>query len=396
MNKTFLCRTVTHNGRILKELVQSENIKDLQEEFEKKSHFILEIKQQNRFLEFLQDINPFKNKVKLSDLVLFSKELSILIRGGLPLTSCLSILSEHASNKKLKEVIANVKKSIEGGHPVSESLAQHPDVFSKFYVTSIKSGETTDKLVEVLNKLSDYYEIMITLKRKVISSIIYPSFLLVLALFAITYLLIFVVPVFAKLYEEIGQTLPFLTRVIMKISKIIKSNIIFIILAVIFLWYFKLKIFTDKLKLKIPIINKILMQYSLSHLCRTISMLLRSGVPLIKSLEISSETIENTIIAEKMKNVSYEVSAGSTFALALKNTQIIPPLTIEMVHIGEQTGALDEMLLNAAEIYEKNLNLVISSLIVVIEPIMMLMIGVLIALILLSMYLPIFELTAKF
>lgn len=401
--KTFLCKTVTSSGQILKEIIRSEDIGFLQKEFEKKGIFVLEIKQQNELLEFIQNINPFKSKVKLEDVILFSKELSILIQSGLPLISCLSALLEHSSNKKLKEIILNIKKDVEGGMPLSESLSKHPGTFSKFYTTSIKSGESTDNLIEVLNKMSEYYKVIATLRRKVISALIYPSFLIILAGFAITYLLMFVVPVFAKLYSELGQNLPFLTRAIIKVSGILKSSIVFMVLLIISSWYyFKYinktitKSFMDKLKLKIPVFNEILKKYFLSHLCRTISMLLRSGVSLIKSLEISSEMIDNKIIANKIRNVSKEVIGGTSLALAFKNTNIIPALTIEMVHTGEQTGALEEMLDNTADIYEEDVNSSISSLLSVIEPIMMLIMGILVAGILLSMYLPIFELSARF
>jgi len=403
MQKTFLCKTLSNTGRIITENLQADSRSELIKTYEQKGRLVLEIKAKSGFLDFLETLNPFKSKIRSSDISLFSKELSILIKAGIPLPASLSALSEHASNGKIREIIQDVRKDIDAGVTLSESMAKHPDAFPSFFVTSIKSGENTDNLVDVLEKLSEYYKIIQNIRRKVTSALIYPSFLLTLACFAIAYLLVFVVPVFARLYSEIGQDLPYLTIIIMKTSHVFRVVLPFLIPAVLVVWYILAKyfkepvtIFLDSYKLKIPIFKNIIVKYSLSHFCKTLVMLLKSGVPLIRAVEVTAETIDNSLISAKIKSSVKTIKGGSSFANALKETGVFPPLLVEMVHTGEQTGALERMLEDASTIYDEDVNNLISSLFVMIEPVMMLIMGVLIALVLLSMYLPIFELSAKF
>lgn len=402
MVKYYIVKTVTPEGKFFTETVQAEDKASLEQNFVKKNRFILAVTEKNSLFEFLKNLNIFKKSVKPDDLVLFSKELAILIKGGLPLVNCLSILSVHTSNLKLQETIKFIKNDVEGGAALSESMAKCPEAFSVFYTATIKSGENTDNLTEVLNKLAEYLGIISTLRKKVISALVYPLFLVTLAFFATAYLIIFVVPVFAKLYSDLGRNLPALTNSIISLSNFLRGY--YFLILVLFLGLYaismaikpRIKVLKDSLQLKLPVIKDISIKYMLATTTRTISMLLKSGVPLTKAIEISSELTDNDIAAEKLSEAARGITAGETFADSLKNTGLFPALTIEMVHTGEQTGALDEMLDNASNIYQEEVNSSISTLLVIIEPVMMLILGLFIAIVLLSMYLPIFELSASF
>ena len=195
MEKLFICKTATPDGTVTETLIKAEDVFSLEKDFEKKGVAVLHIREKNSLLSLIDSANHFKQNVKSDDLVLFCKELSILIRGGMSLAACLAMLSEHTSNGKLRQALKHIKSEVEGGLSLSEAMAKHEDIFSKFFTASIKSGENTDNLTEVLLKLAEYNEIISKLKKKTMAALIYPLFLVTLAIFATMYLIIFVVPI---------------------------------------------------------------------------------------------------------------------------------------------------------------------------------------------------------
>lgn len=342
-------------------------------------------------------------RITYSDLIIFSKELSILIKSGLPILSCLKILTEHTANSKLKEAIIDIKKKIEAGSSLSYAL-ESSNIFSKFYTTSVKAGEIGDTVSDVLMYLYGHLNFVNNLRKKILSAFLYPSFLFIIATFAVFYLLIFVVPVFSRLYSEMGQNLPYLTRILIVISNTIKSNLIFIIVILIIvriiyrylLKIYKNRVIVDKIKLSLPFIGDIAKKYIFTYFFTTFSTLLKSGVHLPKALEVSLGNIENTFIYSKMSDIVDYVNSGSSLANALKNTEVVHDIAIEMVHTGEETGSLEEMLNSIVDIYEEEVTSSAGTLLVILEPLLMLIIGILIGSILLAMYLPIFEMSARF
>lgn len=252
--------------------------------------------------------------------------------------------------------------------------------------------------------LYEHLNFVKNLRKKVLSALIYPAFLFLITGCAVFYLLIFVIPVFSKLYAEIGQNLPYLTRLLIEISNAIKSNIIWIICAIIVLkiiWHYWINVkknrqIVDKIKLKIPMLGDLAKKYMLTHFFLTLKNLLKSGVPLPKALEVSMINIDNMFLFLKMKGSIESVNAGLGLATALNNTGIVPGMAIEMIHTGEETGSLEDMLNSISDIYEEEVSTAVSSLLVILEPLLMLVMGAIIASILLAMYLPIFEMSARF
>ncbi|MEK6645873.1 MAG: type II secretion system F family protein [Candidatus Firestonebacteria bacterium] len=348
-------------------------------------------------------VKTFK-RIKQPNLMLFSKELTILIKSGLPIVSCLKILTEHTADSNFKKVIFDIKTKVEAGSSLSDAFACHPNIFSRFYTTSIRAGESGDTVTEVLMYLYEHLNFVKNLRKKVLSALIYPAFLFLITGCAVFYLLIFVIPVFSKLYAEIGQNLPYLTRLLIEISNAIKSNIIWIICAIIVLkiiWHYWINVkknrqIVDKIKLKIPMLGDLAKKYMLTHFFLTLKNLLKSGVPLPKALEVSMINIDNMFLFLKMKGSIESVNAGLGLATALNNTGIVPGMAIEMIHTGEETGSLEDMLNSISDIYEEEVSTAVSSLLVILEPLLMLVMGAIIASILLAMYLPIFEMSARF
>ncbi len=401
--KSYLCRTLSPDGRVVSETQKADSIEILEAKLKAKGMMVLELREQNKLEETVKQVYLFREKITPSDISLLSKEFAVLIKAGLPMPTCLSILHEHSAKKRIKKALSNTKKEIEGGASLSDSLAKSPDIFSPFYCTTVRSGEATDNMVLVFNNLSQYYKTSAILKKKVFSALIYPVFLLALAIFAVIYLLTFVVPVFAKLYADLGQNLPMLTKSVIYMSDTIRDYFPFLVLTIAIAWYLgfirfrkQCSAFLDRLIVKIPVLKDIIIQSFIARFCRTVSMLIRSGAPLTKAIETASETADNSVISAKILEAKDHLAAGNSFSISMKNTGFAPPLAVEMIHTGEQTGALDEMLDNIGEIYEENVDAAVSAFLVVIEPLMMLVMGIFIAFILLSMYMPIFELSAKF
>ena len=345
-----------------------------------------------------------KRKVARSDLMLFSKELSILIKSGMPIVSCLRILTEHTANTRLKKTLIDIRNRVEAGSSLSDAMFSSPDVFSRFYATSVKAGEAGDTVADVLMLLYGYLNFVSNLRKKILSALIYPAFLLIIASFAVFYLLLFVVPVFSRLYSEMGQNLPYLTTLLIGASNTIKSNLIVIIIIIVILKFAwncwinirKNRIIADKLKLSLPLVGDMMKRYIFTYFFTTLSILLKSSVHLPRALEVSLGNVNNTYISYKMGSIVDSVNAGSSLAGALKNTGIVHDIAIEMVHTGEETGSLEEMLSSVAGIYEEEVSTGASTLLIILEPLLMLVMGVLIGSILLAMYLPIFEMSAKF
>jgi type IV pilus assembly protein PilC len=348
-----------------------------------------------------------KKKVKSKDLAIFTRQFSVMIDAGLPLVQCLDILAQQQQNKYFQQTLSQVRQDVEEGSTLAAAMARHPKVFDQLYSNMVEAGETGGILDLILQRLSTFIEKIVKLKKDVISAMIYPSAVVLLAIVAVAVIMIVVIPQFQTIFIGLlgpGEQLPYPTQIVVGVSEFLAGwgglGILAAIIAIVVVirTYYKtpggrLKI--DAIMLKLPIFGSILRKIAVARFSRTLSTLLSSGVPILQSLDITARTAGNTIIEQAILKVRAGVERGENFVDPLQATEVFPHMVAQMVGIGEQTGALDAMLSKIADFYEQEVDSAIANLLTLIEPILIGFLGVTIGSIVIAMYLPLFTLIGK-
>ena len=340
--------------------------------------------------------------VKSKVLTTFTRQLATLVDAGLPLLRGLRVLEKQERNKNLKEIIAQIAVSIEGGSTFSEGLAQHPKVFNRLYVNMVKAGELGGVLEVVLNRLAQFQEKAQKIKGKVIAAMFYPIAVVVVAIAVISILMVFVIPKFKEVFEGLldGEQLPAFTRLVLGISDAIRSHILAVLMVVvaftICLVLFKKTKFgrkaVDQFKLKVPAVGPVISKLAIARFTRTLGTLVSSGVPILQALQIVKETSGNVIVATAISSVHESVKQGETITAPLEGSGVFPPMVISMVDVGEQTGALPEMLLKIADNYDEEVDNAVAAMTSLLEPIMIVTLAVVVGSIVIAMFLPLIRL----
>jgi len=341
------------------------------------------------------------NKVKLDDLVVFSRQLATMIDAGIPLVHALVILSEQIESKELKEVITTVHRNIEEGMAFSETLSKHPDVFSDLFINMARAGETSGTLDEVLDRLASYLEKTAALNRKIKSSLVYPAVVVTMALIITSILLLKVVPTFKGIFEALGGKLPLPTQILIGASDLFSHHFLFLLGAlIIFGFIFKRYIDTprgrynfDLNKLKAPVLGPLFRKMAVAKFSRTFSTLARSGVSILNALDIVSKTSGNMVVEEAVMNCSKAVRDGEPISKQLAKSGVFPPMVTRMISVGEQTGQLEKMLTKIADFYDEQVDAATSALTSLIEPLVIAFLGIVIGGIVIALFLPIFKIT---
>ncbi len=339
--------------------------------------------------------------VSEKDLVVFTRQFGTMINAGLPLIQCLEILSNQSENAALRKSVGAIKVQVEGGSTFSDALRRHPKVFDDLYVNMVHAGEVGGLLDTILGRLSKYIEKAMKLKGQIKSAMVYPASILGIAFIVIAVLMIFVIPVFEKMFKDMSGgkvALPGPTQLVIDMSNFAQSSWYIIIggvmLAVVaFKKYYataKGKYQIDKLLLKLPVFGDLVRKASVAKFTRTLGTLITSGVPLLDALTICAKTSGNKIIEEALVNARVSISGGKTISEPLAKSQVFPKMVTHMIAVGESTGALDAMLGKIADFYEDEVDQAVASLTALLEPMMMVFLGVLIGFIVVAMYLPIF------
>ena len=348
-----------------------------------------------------------RKKVKAGDLSIFTRQFSVMIDAGLPLVQCLEILAQQQDTKHFAQVLTQVRQDVEEGSTLAAAMGRHPKTFDSLFVNMIEAGEAGGILDLILQRLSSYIEKIVKLRRDVVSSMIYPSAVIVIAIGVIAVIMVFVIPSFQSIFEGLlgpGEQLPLPTRVVVTISEflagwgglVILGAVIAVALAVRF--YYKTqggRRQIDYLLLKVPLVGTILRKIAIARFSRTLATLLSSGVPILQSLDITARTAGNVILEEAINKIRFGVERGESFVEPLKASDVFPNMVAQMVGIGEQTGALDAMLGKIADFYEQEVDSAIAGLLTLIEPVMIGFLGVSIGSIVIAMYLPLFSLIGK-
>lgn len=349
---------------------------------------------------------PFlkKEKVKMKELSVYSRQLSVLIDSELPLIQSLAILAEQTKNNYLKKVITKVKEDVEAGSTLNQAKRKFPKVFDNLYCNLVSSAEQSGSLDLMMRRIAEYIEKIIKIRSKVRQAMIYPAAVVSFAILVVIFLMWKVIPVFASIFLELGASLPFLTVAVLAVSQFVQKYILFILIGsvgLVFLFKYVRRTpqgnwTIDRVLLKLPLFGKILEKVALSRLTRTLSTLLSGGVPLLESLKITSTTAGNVIIEDQVMKARKRVTEGASLTDALKETGHFPFMLTQMVSVGETTGNLDEMLIKLADFYDEEVEASVTSLISILEPLLLVLVGGLVGIIVVSMYLPIFSLMQQF
>lgn len=342
-----------------------------------------------------------KGKITSKDIVIFSRQLATLVSSGVPIIQSLAILESQAENINLVKVISSIKKDIEGGLSISEALAKHPKVFSELYVSMIKAGELGGILDVILDRLSSYLESSEALKDKVKSAMMYPTIVGGIAVLITIFLIVYVIPIFKGIFQGFGAELPFVTRVVISISDFLKKYLFFIV-GSIFLGYVGLKKYVstpsgrknfDNFLLNLPIFGVIFKKVAIAKFSRTLATLIKSGVPILQGLETVAKTSGNKIIEEAIMESIKSIKEGGRISDPLKKSEIFPEMVVQMIAVGEETGSLDSMLFKIADFYDQEVESAVKGLTSMIEPLVMVFMGVVIGFIVIAMFIPMFELS---
>jgi type IV pilus assembly protein PilC len=344
-------------------------------------------------------IPGLSDRVNMKDVAVFSRQFATMINSGLSLIRALHILAEQTENKALAEVCKEVRLDVEKGASLSQALSRHPKVFNRLFVSMVRAGETGGVLDSVLVQLADIIEKQVELKRKIKSAMTYPVAVLFLVLLIVTAMLIFVVPTFATLYADLGGTLPLPTRLLMGVSGfVVKWAPLILIVEVGGVIAFKKWIQSesgrarwDAFKLKVPIFGKLVHKTALTRFARTFAVLLRSGVPILEALEITSETVNNTVVARAIKDTQEAVKRGESVAVPLATHAVFPPMVVQMLAVGEETGNVDTMLEKVSDFYDQEIEATVDALTSLLEPLLIVVMGGAVGGKVVALYMPMFQ-----
>jgi type IV pilus assembly protein PilC len=350
------------------------------------------------------NLPTFKQGVNAKDLAVFTRQFSVMIDAGLPLVQCLEILAGQQENKTFESVLTTTRASVEGGSTLSAAMRQHDKVFDPLYVNLVEAGEAGGILDTILQRLANYIEKNVKLKRAVKSALVYPVAVLGVAAGVITLLLWKVVPIFATLFLGLGVDLPLPTRIVILLSNFVGSIFGLMILVVIVglvigvkVWHGtpKGRFILDGILLKLPLVGLLLRKIAVARFTRTLGTLISSGVPILEGLDITARTAGNAVIEKALGLVRKALEQGKNLADPLKETNVFPGMVTQMIGVGEQTGAMDAMLQKIADFYEEEVDAAVKDLLAALEPAMIVFLGVVVGGIVISMYLPLFSLIGK-
>ncbi len=373
------------------------------DELHKNSIYPINVDKKSEFLSLqLTASKEVSSKTKISDndLIVFTRQFSSLVDSGVPILQGLSIMIEQQKNKNLKGILSKIKENIESGGSLSDSFKKFPRVFNDLYINLVDAGEKGGVLDKVFRRLSVYFEKTLKLKRKVKGAMIYPTIVLSVAFGVIVILLTFVIPVFANLFASVGAKLPGLTQDVINFSNFVRSYILYIIIAIgIVVFLFKSYYKTENGRrnidisiLKLPLIGLLLKKVSIARFSRTLSTMVESGVPILSALDIVSKISGNKIIEESLMKAKEDVASGSPLSTAINKTGLFPPLVIQMIMVGEKTGNLDAMLAKVADYYDEEVDNAVTNLTAMMEPALIVFLGIVVGILVVAMYLPIFNL----
>ena len=396
---TFLWKGKSPQGEVLSGEFEAADKNDVAAYLRKRKIAVVNIRPKPREISFKL---PMKKGIKVRDMSVFTRQFATMVNAGLPMVQCLDILGKQTESERLGKVVTDVMMDVEGGSTLAEGLRRHPDIFSDLFTNMVDAGEQGGILDVILQRLAVYLEKADALQRKIKSAMTYPSIVAFVAIGATTFMLMFVIPVFARMFTDFGGTLPAPTRIVMGLSTFLRSwwwTIALVIIGCVIA--FKRVRATEKGAYKIdaallrsPVLGNVLRKGAVARFTRTLGTLVGSGVPIVQGLDITAATAGNKVLQLAIQRARNSITQGDTIAEPLRTSGVFPPMVVQMISVGEQTGALDEMLSKIADFYDDEVDTAVEQLTAVIEPIMIVVMGVLVGGMLVAMYLPMFKMAS--
>jgi len=394
----FIVRVGTPDGTITERHVQAINSRAAEDELRQQGMHVFDAK---RGSVSLRDLLPRGRKIISTEMfLLFNQELLALVKAGLPILQSFDIMLERQKNLRFKEVLTDVREKLKSGIALSDAFASYGDAFPPIYSTSLRAGERSGDLEGVLRRFLRYQKIIVNLRKRVIGALIYPTVLIILSVGMVFVMLTKVIPKFAEFYEGFGAELPWFTTLMIGVSKTLNTNlpILLIVLVggfILFRRWIKTsgRIMWDRMKLRIPLAGGILHRFAIMQFTQSLGTLLAGGTPMVPAIEIASQSVTNQSIASKIFGIVQNVREGEPLWRSLENTAAMSDLAVEMIKVGESTGALTEMLGNVSEFYDEEIESRLTRMVSAIEPLILVFMGVVIAILLYAFYLPLFQLS---
>ncbi len=402
--RTYLYKVRDKSGKVLQGQMEAADGKDLRHKLDGKGYFIVEYTEKKAKTGALSTkLSTIFGRVELVDLSIFSWQLFTMLDAGLPLLNSLKLIANQTRNERLKSTINAVWLRVEEGASFSESLSEHPQVFSRLYVQMVKAGEVGGVLDEMLRRLAVFFERQAEIRARLKTALTYPLLLLCITLAVAIFLVTYVLPKFVIVFEDIGASIPLSTQILFNLSAFVNLYWYVFLLALLgFFVFFEFWISTrkgrfqfDRIKLKMPIIGDLIRKTTVSQFAQTLSILVSGGIPILTSLEVVTDTIGNTAVARILKDISATVSGGQSIAQPLGESKVFPEMVVNMVMVGEETGALDKMLVKIADFYNKEVDAAIKTFTKLLEPLLIVFMAALIGFIAISIFLPMAEIMER-
>jgi type IV pilus assembly protein PilC len=396
----YLVKMADERGRVIEQAENGFSEDEVRERYSQQGYLVYSVKPKGMLGRQALRL-PARRRIKLSQFVIFNQQFLTLFRAGLPIVHGLELLAKRERNKFFKSVLENVRDRVKSGEPLSQAF-EAQGVFPKIYSTTLLAGEKSGNLDEVLSRYLGFQRLALSFRKKLLTSLIYPTVLVVGVIVLITFLVTFVVPRFGALFADLGQPLPAITMFTLTVALNIKRllpGIVLVLAAGLFVLYRWALTDRggrqlDRVKLKLPIFGAIWLKYQVAALSRMLSTLLVGGLPLVPALETASQSMQSRLIRGAIATATQAVREGRSLSRSIENTELFPPLAVEMIEVGESTGALPAMLNSVADFFEEDVQNALAAAMALIEPVIMIFMGVVVAFILISLYLPIFSMGA--
>ncbi len=391
----FAYTAAREDGTSLSDEAMAANAEELRQSLEAKGYLVLKLEKKRTRLR--------GSRGSAKDFLIFNQEFTTLVRAGLPILRALEILRRRTENRAFHAALESVIHEITGGSALSDAMAAHPAFFSPLYTATVRAGEKSGALVDVLRRFIEYQKKMLAVRRKLVTALAYPAFLVIALIAVLTLFFLYIIPNFTQMYGDQAGSLPLLTSLLVAFTGALTSYAPFIFIGIVaagtgvYLWQRtdSGRRMLDGLKLRIPVIKALILQYILAQVTRTLATVLRGGIPLVQALDTTAGVISNKVVAQKISEARKLVTEGVSLADAFERTRLAPDMTVRMIEVGESSGDLPQMLDDVAEFYDQEVENRLTVLTTMIEPMLMLTMGLVIAVIVVALYLPIFEMGAR-
>jgi type IV pilus assembly protein PilC len=398
----FICRVGTPDGRVLEELITASDETALRSDLGKRGYHLFEAKRQGMAPKMgLPALlrGGRRGRIPVQDFLVFNQELAALLKAGLPLLQAIDLMLERLRNPTFRAVLTDVRDQIKSGTDLSEAFALHGDLFPRLYPSSLKAGEKSGELEAVIRRFVRYMKLMLDARRRVISALTYPAVLVVLSITMIAVMTIYVVPRFMSFFNELDADLPMITQIVLGVSNFMSANWVLMLIVLIGgglglrAWGRTEpgRLAIDRMKLRVPVLGPVLHRFALSEFCRSLATLLSGGIPLVPSFEIGIASVGNAFVRSRLEPTVQMVREGRAFHAALEESDIFTEMSIDMVKVGEATGSLDEMLSSVSDFLDEQVETRMQRLLSLVEPLMLVFMGLIIAILLISIYLPMYS-----